>query len=234
MKLIAMLAASLLLVIAACGGDDDDAPDPDDQDLRDTMRTMVLQEEDVPDGMSVLGGEFSTNEQAASGLGAGATKEQLDEWGRVLGFSINYQLTEPVDADVVSAIGSSVSVYGDEEGASESFSSRVEQARSADWEASHADLTEFQQEEIMDALPADDQLWFRFTGFKEIAAGVNAMVADDVMVFRIGDTWGFLNVISTSQSGGTDREFNRALVQDLAEQQILRIEAGISTGNLDG
>lgn len=234
MRLVAALATASMLAAAACGSDGGGSVDPGDPELRATLRMMVLQEEDVPDGLAVLGGEFSTNEQAASGLGAGATKEQLDEWGRILGFSINYQRTDPLNADVVSAIGSSVSVYEDESGASDSFTNRVAQARSADWQASHSDLTEFQQEEITGALRADDQLWLRFTGFKEVAPGESVMVADDVIVFRLKDAWGFLNVISTSASGGTDRALNRDIVKNLAEQQILRVEAGISTGNLDG
>lgn len=232
--MIKALLVSLLatIALAACGGDDDDGSTTDNPVMRATMRGMVLQETDMPDGLHVFSGDFSTNADAASFLGAGPTEEQLDEWGRILGFQITYQRADPLNADVVSGVTSSISLYEEDTGAGDSFSERVTQARAADWSASHADLAEFEQLEVTADLPADDQLWLRFTGFKEVAPGETVTVSDNQIVFRVGRSWGYLNVISTSASGGIDRAINQAITEDLARTQIDNMKAALNSGAL--
>src|SRR3970040_1495478 len=101
MKLFPALLLTTILIplAAACGGDDDDGSgstgtgDPFHQ----VLATMVLQIDDGPQGMQSLGGSFSTNAGAASGLGSGPTEAQLDAWGRILGHKNHFQATEPAE-----------------------------------------------------------------------------------------------------------------------------------------
>lgn len=74
--LSSILLAALSLV-AACGGGDDG---PTDEELKTGLQIMVLQPDEVPEGLQGLGSSFSDNTQAASGLGGGPTKEKLDSW----------------------------------------------------------------------------------------------------------------------------------------------------------
>jgi hypothetical protein len=99
LKILLALLAMLLLVplAAACGGDDDDGGD-DGASTGDpfhrVLATMVLKISDVPPGMQSLGTSYSTNEQAASGLGSGPTKEQLDAWAASSAIP-DFQATDP-------------------------------------------------------------------------------------------------------------------------------------------
>lgn len=169
----------------------------DEDGLQDVLPDLILQFEDLPEGLQPLGGSFSTNAEAASGLGTGPTQAQLDEWGRILGFAADYQRTAPTGTANVTAINTSVSLYATPEGATESFENRIPQAREADWQPSHADLEEFQQEELSPDLPVDDLFWMHLTGFQPIGPDERVLVSDDQIVFLVGETWGFIGVVST-------------------------------------
>lgn len=178
------------------GLDEGDPAELDDEALRDVLSRMVLLFEDVPDGLQPLGGSYSTNEDSASGLGAGPTKEQLDEWGRILGYRIDFQRTTPADGANTTAISTSISVYKDADGAALSFDDRVELARAADWQQSHPELQEFEQKERSPDLPVDGLFWIRLSGYQVTDPDTRAFVTDDQIVFRIGQAWGYMNAIS--------------------------------------
>lgn len=168
----------------------------DEAELGEVLPDLVLQADDAPEGLSELGGSFSTNAQAAGGLGGGATKEQLDEWGRILGYRTDLQRTTPVTGANVTAISTSVSVYATAEGAGLSFDDRVAQAREADWQLSHDELFEFEQEELSPDLPVDGLFWIRLTGFQQTGPDTQTLVSDDQIIFRVGQVWGFIGAVS--------------------------------------
>lgn len=236
MKILLALLALLLLVplAAACGDDDggDDGAGTGDPFHR-VLATMVLQISDVPPAMQSLGASYSTNEQAASGLGSGPTKEQLDAWGRLLGHSNDFQATDPATESSITAVSTAVSIYQAAGGASDSFATRVSAARAADWANSHSDLAEFQQEELERDLGVDELLWLHFTGFKEIGAGDRRLISDDQVVFRIDRAWGFVGVIATAAAGEEDRGFMLQQVELLARTQVQHMRDGLKSEDLE-
>jgi hypothetical protein len=177
------------------GLDEGDPAALDEEQLREKLAAMVLQVEDVPEGLQSLGGSYSTNEESASGLGAGPSKEQLDEWGRILGYREDYQRTTPADGPNTTAISTSISVYKDADGAALSFDDRVALARAADWQQSHQELEEFEQREVTADLPADGLYWIRLSGY-QVMGNNRTFVTDDQIIFRIGQAWGFIGAVS--------------------------------------
>ncbi len=227
LRLLLVSLALALIVAAACNGDDGDGNGSDDTEA--TLQLMVLQPDEIPPGLASLGGSSSDNEEAASGLGSGPTKEQLDAWGRILGYQVGYQATEPSNASFITALSTAASLYETEQGASDSFTDRVTRARAADWQTSHSELTDFQQQEIDRDFGADDAYWLRLSGFQQTAAGVTRLITDDQIVFRIGRSWGYLNVISTAAPGVDDREVLLAEVETLTLTQIENMRAGLDS-----
>ena len=237
MKLFPALLLTMILIplAAACGGDDDDGNgstntgDPFHQ----VLATMVLQIDDVPQGMQSLGGSFSTNADAASGLGSGPTEAQLDAWGRILGHKNDFQATEPATESAITAISTSVSIYETAQGTSDSFTDRVTSARAVDWATSHSDLTEFEQEEIERDLGVDDMLWLHFTGYKEIGAGDRRLISDDQIVFLVDRAWGFVGAVSTAAAGVEDRAFMLQQLEVLARTQAQHMRDGLKSDALE-
>lgn len=228
--LLGVSALFLALFLAACGGNGGNGGD---EAFRRVLASMVLQSGDVPQGMQSLGSSFSTNEEAASGLGGGPSKEQLDAWGRILGHKNEFQATEPSEESAITAITTSVSIYKTADGAAASFTDRVDSARRADWANSHSDLAEFQQEEIQRDLGVDDMLWLHFTGYKEVGPGDRRLVADDQVVFRVGRAWGFVGVISTAAADVGDRNFMLQQVEVLARKQVQHMRDGLKSSDLE-
>lgn len=186
---------------------------------------MVLQPNEIPPGLQPLGSEFSTNADTISGISSGATLEQLEKWGRVLGYKNEFQTAAPPSTTAVAALSTSVSLYKSGAGAADSLADREEKARSADWQQSHSDLEEFQQTEPARDVPADHVLWLRFTGFQELRPGVRNLVIDDQIAFRVGNAWGFLGVVSTAAAGETDREVLLPEIEVLVRTQIEHMRA---------
>jgi hypothetical protein len=225
----AAFVAAALIVSGACNGDDG----PSDEDIEQALQAMVLQPSDVPEGLQSVGGSFADNAQAASGLGGGPTEEQLDAWGRILGYQSDYQNPDPNTASYQIALGSSASLYETDQGASDSFTDRVNRAEGADWQASHSDLAEFQQEELELDVPADDTYWVHLTGFQQTSPTQTRLVSDDIMVFRVGRSWGYLNVVSLAAPEVTDRTFAVPEVQTLATKQVEHMRDVLDSGAVD-
>lgn len=171
----------------------------DDEELREVLDDMVLLFADVPDGLQPLGGSYSTNADAAAGLGAGPSEQQLDEWGRILGYRIDFQRTSPSESASVTAISTSISVYEDADGAQLSFDDRVALAESADWQQSHTELEEFEQKVLSPDLPVDGLFWIRLSGYQQTGVNTRAFVTDDQIIFRIGQAWAFIGAVSTGR-----------------------------------
>ncbi len=223
---VVLLACLFAVALAACGGSGGTP-------VRQALPLMVLQKEDVPAGMQPLASSFSTNEEAASGLGAGPTKEQLDKWGRILGYKEDYQLTEPSQESAIVHIVTSVSLYKDADGAKASFEDRVQAARAANWADTYSNLLNLSQREITRDLGVDGLFWLRFTGFQETHPGEFTLLADDWVVFRWDRAWGFLEITSTGAAGVEDREFLLGAVEALVRKQIANTRATLEGGISD-
>lgn len=223
----AVLAACLVMALAAACGGSGGTP------VRQALPLMVLQREDVPPGMQVLDSSFSTNEEAASGLGGGPSKAQLDQWGRILGYKQDYQLTEPSQEAAVVHIVSAVSLYKDADGAKASFDDRVQAARSANWADTYSNLLKLSQREVTRDLGVDGLLWLRFTGFQETRPGQLTILADDWVVFRWGRAWGFLEITSTGPPGVDDRDLLLPSAEALVRKQIANVKATLEGGIAD-
>ncbi len=218
---------AILWVAASCGGGSDG--DNAEAKAREGLPTMTLQQYDLPEGLQPIGNSFSTNEDAASGLGGGPSLQQLQAWGRILGYEARFQAGQPSEQSAITAISSSVSLYKAAQGASDSFTDRVNAARRADWKASHSDLTDFQQQELKRQLPVDDMLWLRFTGHKQSSPTKNVLIADDQIVFRVDRVWGYLNPISAAAPGVDDRDFMLAEIESLVRKQIEHMRNGLNS-----
>lgn len=126
-----------------------------------------------------------------------------------------------------------MTLYEDADGAAESFSDRLSRARAADWQSSHADLAEFQQEEIARDLPVDDYYWVHLTGYQPVSSTETRLVSDDIVIFRIGRAWGYLNVVSLGASSVSDRSFALNTVENLLAKQIEHTRSGLESGLVD-
>lgn len=222
--LFVLAALPVLLIAGACGGDDG----PSDEEIQQALQIMVLQPDEVPEGLQSIGTSFADNEQASSGIGGGATKEQLDEWGRILGYSSDFQTGDPNPATFTNALSTQVTLYDDDGGASDSFTDRVSRARGVDWEST-TDLIEFQQEELNRDVPADDYYWVRLTGLQPTSSSELRLVSNDIVIFRVDRAWGYLNVVSQAAAGVNDRKFADAAVNDLLLKQIENTHDGLNS-----
>ena len=230
----ATLAAAALFsaVMAGCGGGDDNGAAASEQ-TRQALLVMVLGKNDVPADLQSLGGSYSTNAEAAQGLGSGPSEQQLNDWGRILGYKEDFQAVAPSDESAINAVSTAVSLYKSDSGAADSFKDRVATARRVDWATSHSDLQQFQQEELNRNLPVDDSFWLHFTGFKEVSPGKTVLIADDEVVFRVGRAWGFEGIISRAAAGETDRSFFLAQVEALVLRQVSQMKTRLAAGGLD-
>lgn len=223
----AALAAILIVVLQPFSSSS--GPTITDASARAALPLMVLQREEAPQSVQSVGDEFSTNADAISGLGTGPTLEQLETWGRVLGYKIEFAAPEPSDATAVTAVSTSASLYKTSTGASDSLADREDQARRTDWKAAHSEFQDFQQTELNRSLGADQLLWLRFTGFQELHPGVRNLVVDDQIVFRVDQAWGFLGVVSTAVEGVTDRDVLQPDVEVLVRKQIQHMRDTLGT-----
>jgi len=196
---VIVVAVAILVLDPFSGGSSGDGS-ASESSLQKTLRKMVLQPGDVPEGF-VSGDEaFITNEDAAeSSTDPEARKALLESWGRLMGYEIAY---EPGSADAgdlpVQGVNVSATLFETEEGARESFADAVKTEGETDWAANYAGLREFQQEQIKAEGLADEIVWLRLSGFQTGASGADVLVTDDLIFFRIGTERGFLLVRANS------------------------------------
>ena len=127
------LWAAVLIVLAmavgtACGGGGDGGAEatPDRPTLEAMLRNVTLKVEDLPGNFNLSQETFSDNEQAAVLDPEGPTKgkERLDGWQRLLGYEVRFMVTDPVGAfqsGGIATITSNISIFADEQGATEAL-----------------------------------------------------------------------------------------------------------------
>ncbi len=220
-----LLGAGLLAVaiLAACGGDGDGGES--ESSLEQTLRRMVLQAEELPQGFVQRDELFTTNEyQASLSADPEARKGQLENWGRLLGYEVTYQpLGAAFAVTPVQGINVSSSLYRTEEGAGQSFADAVKEAEERDWGANYAGLRDFQQEEVDASGLADEIVWLRLSGFQPVDGGPDPLVTDDLIFFRVGRETGFLRVLANSTET-EDRQHLRPTVAQWLRGLVQNVE----------
>lgn len=209
--LLRLGAVSLVVVVlAACGGDSGGG---DETPLEKALRAMVLQPEDLPEGLLRADESFTTNDELVSASAdPEAKREMLQGWGRLLGYEVTYQAgtTAPAGSPTT-GISVSSSLYADDEGASESFADAVRTSEETDWEANYPDLRDFQRETVDVEGLADEISWLRLSGYQPATSGPDALVTDNLVFFRVGRERGLLRVFSSSTET-EDRRHNQSTV----------------------
>jgi len=221
-----LLGVGLLAVaiLAACGGDGDGGES--ERSLGQALRRMVLQAEELPQGF-VQRDELTTTNGYQASLSADreARKDQLENWGRLLGYEVTYQPAGAVAQESpVQGINVSSSLYRTEEGAGEAFFiDAVKGAEERDWAADYAGLRDFQQEEVDASGLADEVVWLRVSGFQPVDGGPDPLVTDDFIFFRVGRERGFLRV-QTSSIESEDRQVIRPTVEQWLRALVQNVE----------
>ncbi len=226
MRRCLLLGAGLLAVaiLAACGGNDDGGES--DRSPGQALRRMVLQAEELPQGFVQRDELFTTNGyQASLSADPEARRDQLENWGRLLGYEVTYQ---PAGAGAqespVQGINVSSSLYQTEEGAGDAFFiDAVKGAEERDWAADYAGLRDFQQEEVDASGLAEEIVWLRFSGFQPVDGGPDPLVTEDFIFFRVGRERGFLRV-QTSSIESEDRQLIRPTVEQWLRALVLNVE----------
>ncbi len=221
-----LLGAGLLAVaiLAACGGDGDGGES--ESSLEQALRRMVLQAEELPQGFVQRDELFTTNgHQASLSAEPEARKDQLENWGRLLGYEVTYQPAGAVAHESpVQGINVSSSLYRTEEGADEAFFiDAVKGAEERDWAADYAGLRDFQQEEVDASGLAEEIVWLRFSGFQPVDGGPDPLVTEDFIFFRVGRERGFLRV-QTSSIESEDRQVIRPTVEEWLRALVQNVE----------
>ena len=186
---------------------------------------MVLQREDVPEGLEQAGEQFTTNEElAAPGIGVRPGIEKIEEWGRILGYERDFQAAGfGGSGPPIIGVNPAASLYEAPEGASASFADVAQQARDTDWAQFYTDLTEFEVREVDRDVPADEILWLRLSGLRPSTTGGGPLLlVDDQIVFRVGQVRAFLRVL-ISQEDATDRDLALERSEALLQTQIQHI-----------
>ncbi len=235
MRGLLLLSAALLAVavLAACGGDGDSGEV--ESSLEQALRRMVLQAEELPQGFIQRDELFTTNEyQASLSADPEARKDQLENWGRLLGYEVTYQPAGAVAQESpVQGINVSSSLYRTEEGAGEAFFiDAVKGAEERDWAGDYAGLRDFQQEGVDASGLADEIVWLRVSGFQPVEGVSDPLVTDDFIFFRVGRERGFLRV-QTSSTKAEDRQHFRPTVEEWLRALIENVEEVLAEPDLE-
>jgi hypothetical protein len=190
------------------------------------LEQVVLEAEDLPQGLVRVDASTSTNEDfAASQADPEQELARLESLGRLLGYEVNFVpgAESPPERGML-AVTSTASLYQTPEGASESFAHDAQEARSADWLATYPDLIDPEVREVERPGLADEVVWIRITGLQRGEDG--RMFVEDFVVLRQSRLRGFLRAVSLVEaSAGRD-----ALLQDVADLAALqtqRIDAAL-------
>jgi len=217
-----LLVASLSLVAAACdGGGGEETPSPVPPELKDQLKRMVLQADDVPEGFKLVDEAFSTNEEsAASADDPQSHLADLERWGRILGYEVTYESSAPAVAGqtILFSVYSTASIYESNEGASASLADAVEVARTTDWPVRFAGAENVEMKEVPISGLADEARWLRIT---EKGNTGEQVFAFDIVMLRQGSGRGSLQI------GSFGTEESKQVVEQLARVQADRMRSAL-------
>jgi len=196
---VAIVATVAILVLDPFSGGSGDG-DGGESSLQQALRKMVLQKDDLPAALIKGDESFTSNEQlVAASTNPKEREALLESWGRLLGYEVTYSPGGAGLGDLpVQGVNVSASLYETEKGAGESFADAVTTAEGTDWAANYAGLQEFQQERVKAEGLADEIVWLRLSGIQPATSGLDLLITDDLIFFRIGTERGFLRVLASS------------------------------------
>jgi len=212
---LTVLVAFLLVAVMACDGGEETGT-PTAAEVEAQLQRMVLQLEDLPSGVIRAEESFVTNEESAA---ASDDREgrlaMLEEWGRILGYDVTYQVNPEVMEQVgLLLVNSTASLYASEEGASASFADGVQTANTTDWAALFSGAQEVEVEELASPGWVDEMLWLRIAAKGEVGEQPQEeTLANDVVIFRQGPARASLMVAWVMGRGSDD------FMQELAQAQ---------------
>lgn len=218
---VALPVLALLSIVAAgCSGGGGQEGEIDLAD-RALLERMVLTAEDLDNGMQQVSAALSTNKDVAGSLPESEEQlEQLEQWGRKLGYDVEFQPTEASPPDLpVQGMQNTASLYETAGGAADSMAEGVVKARQTDWDALYPGLSEFNVDERSFDL-GDETLWFRISGIEQPGG---RLILDDQVVVRVGRVRSFLRVVSVHPPG-SDREIYADQVGAWAQVLVQRIQ----------
>jgi hypothetical protein len=209
-------------VLAACGGNGSGGEI--DSSLEEALRAMVLQPEDLPEGLERADESFTSNDDLISASAdQEVTRERLERWGRLLGYEVTYQPSAAaLGQSPVNGMSVSSSLYANDEGASESFADAVQTSEETDWAANYPGLRDFQQDTVDVGGLADEIVWLRMSGFQPATSGSDALITDDLIFFRVSRERGFLRVLSSSTET-EDRQYYQKTVEGWLQTLVQRV-----------
>jgi len=219
-----LLVASLSLVAAACGGGEETpspTPSPVPPEMKDQLKQMVLQADDLPAGFEPVDEAFSTNEEsAASADDPQGHLADLERWGRILGYEVTYESSAPAVSGqtMLFSVYSTVSIYQSNEGASASLADAVAVARTTDWPVRFAGAENVEMKEVPISGLADEASWLRIT---EKGNTGEQVFAFDIVMLRQGPGRGMLQV------GSFGTEESEKMVEQLARAQVDRMRSAL-------
>ena len=225
-----LLAGVLVLVVLAAvavacgdGGDGDDL-----EPVREQLRQMVLEPEQLPAGFVQVQEVFSTNEDLARASDdEEAEMARLKALGRLLGYEVVFEPEERENTDSpIIGVQNTASLYDTVEGARQSFAEAVQDVREEDWAVSHPGFENLQVREIQASAGTDEAFWFRITGLS--GQEDPDLLIDDFVLVRRGNARSLLRVASVS--GDTDPDTLLDVVEGLLASQLQRIAAALDAG----
>lgn len=222
-RLRSLAAISVLGVLAvlavACGDGGESRP------LREQLKQMTLQPEDLPAGFVQVAEAFSTNEELARASGdAEEQMAKLQAWGRLLGYERVFEPGEGADTgSPIIGVENTISLYATAKGAEQSFAEAVQTARETDWALTHPGFENLQVQEIQVSGLADEALWLRITGLSG-----QRRLFDDFVLSRQGNARSLLRAASVSDD--TDPDSLLDVVEGLLTSQMERISAVLNAG----
>ena len=223
-----LLVASLSLLAAACDGGGEGTPSPVSPtgsplppELKDQLKRMVLQPDDVVEGFELVDEAFSTNEEsAASAADSQGHLADLQRWGRILGYEVLYESSEPVSVGqtMYFSLQSTASMYETSEGASASLADAVEVAKTTDWPVRFVGAENVEWEEVPLSGLTDEATWLRVG---EKGKPGEQVFAFDIVMLRQGAGRGSLQI------GSFGTEESKQIVEQLARAQADRMKSAL-------
>ncbi len=236
------LAVGSLLIAAAfglvagvgCNGDDEGGvtptpatgegtvtPTPVTGEVEAQLEQLVLQLDDLPQGVIQADDRFVTNDvSAATSEDSAQRLALLEEWGRILGYDVTYQSSpEVMDRMGLLLVNSTSSLYSSEDGASASFDDAVEAAGVTDWASVLGADQGVDVEELVSPNWVDEMLWLRIK-VKPAAEEEppEESLTSDMIVFRQGPARGSLQIAWIMGRTSSD------LIVQIAEAQAQRLK----------
>jgi len=212
---------------ATAGSESPTAPAASPSPEQPLLEAMVLEADDLPDGLVRVSASTSTNADLASAA-ANPQKQTalLESWGRLLGYDVTFQPGPDAPANLpIRGVNSTASIYKTAGGANQSFADGANTARTQDWAKGYSNLSDVVVREIKQPGLADEVAWIRITGLQGDTKSL--ILVDDYVLMRRDRVRGFLRV-TTLFPASAGQDAYRSEVAAQAARQVQLIDSAIA------